>query len=63
MILQNQNIITENLLLKVEKFKYHGVTAKNGIDIREKIKRRINVGKAYYYSIEKVLLSHMFSKN
>ena len=44
-----QNIVTGNLSIeKVEKFKYLGVTVTNTNDIREEIKRRINMGNACY---------------
>ena len=46
----------------VEKFRYLGVTVTNTNDIREEIKRRINMGNACYYSIEKILSSHLLSK-
>ena len=47
-IAQNQNIVIENLSFeKVEKFKYLGVTVTNTKDIREEIKRRINMGTFY----------------
>ena len=59
---QNQNIVIENLSFeKAEKFKYLGVTVTNTNDIREEIKRRINMGNACYYSLEKILSPHMFS--
>ena len=38
----------------VEKFKYMGVTVTNINNIREEIKRRINMGNADYYSLEKI---------
>ena len=51
----NQNIVIGNLSFEnVEKFNYLGVTVTNTNDIREKIKRRINIGKACYYSLEKI---------
>ena len=31
-------------------------------DIREEIKRRINMGNACYYSLEKIVSSHLLSK-
>ena len=34
----------------------------NTNDIREEIKRRINMGNAFYYSLEKILLSRLLSK-
>ena len=46
----------------VEKFKYLGVTVTNTKDIHEKIKRRINMGNACYYSLEKILSSRLLSK-
>ena len=61
--IQNQNLVIENLSFgKVEKFKYLGVTVRNTYDIRKEIKRRINVGNACYYSLEKILSSHLLSK-
>ena len=60
---QNQNIVIENLSLEnVEKFRYLGVTVTNTNDIREEIKRRINMGNACYYSLEKILSSRLLSK-
>ena len=46
---------------KVEKFRYLGVTVTNTNDIREEIKRKINMGKACYYSLEKILSSRLLS--
>ncbi|KAJ4438526.1 hypothetical protein ANN_14471 [Periplaneta americana] len=48
---------------EVEKFKYLGATVTNINDTREEIKRRINMGNACYYSIEKLLSSSLLSKN
>ena len=48
--------------VKVEKFKYLGVTVTNTNDIREEIKRRINMGNACYYSLEKIVSSRLLSK-
>ena len=39
----------------MEKFKYLGVTVTNANDIREKIKRRINMRNTCYYSLSKKL--------
>ena len=62
-IAQNQNIVLENLSFeKVEKLKYLGVTVTNTNDIREEIKRRINMGNTCCYSLEKILSSHLLSK-
>ena len=41
---------------------YLGVTVTNTNDIHEKIKRRINMGNASYYLLEKILLSRMHSE-
>ena len=41
---------------------YLGVTVTNTNDIREEIKRRIKMGNACYYSLEKILLSFLLSK-
>ena len=46
----------------MEKFKYLGVTITNTNDIREEIKRRINMVNAYYYSLEKIFSSFLLSK-
>ena len=60
-VIQNQNIVIGNLPFEnVEKFRYLGVTDTN--DIREEIKRRINMGNACYYSFEKIVSSHLLSK-
>ena len=62
-IIQNENIVIENLSFeKVENFQYLGVTVTNTNDIREEIKRRINMGNACNYSPEKILSSHLLSK-
>ena len=45
-IAQNQNIVIENLLENVEKFKYLGVTLTNTNDIRKEIKCKINMENA-----------------
>ena len=61
--LENQNIVIGNLSFEnVEKLRYLGVTVTNTIDIREEIKRRINMGNACYYSLEKILSSRLLSK-
>ena len=56
-VVQNQNITIGNLSIQnVENFKYLGVTATNTNDIREEINRRINMGNACYYSLEKCIV-------
>ncbi|KAJ4433943.1 hypothetical protein ANN_16262 [Periplaneta americana] len=47
---------------EVEKFKYLEATVTNVNDTREEIKRRINMGNACYYSVEKLLSSSLLSK-
>ena len=60
---RQQNTVIENLSFeKVEKFKYLGVTVTNTNDIREGMKRRINMRNACYYSLEKMLSFHLLSK-
>ena len=64
-IVQNQNIVglIENLSFeKVEKFKYLRVMVTNANDNRKEIKRTINMGNSCYYSLEKILSSHLLSK-
>ena len=62
-VIQNQNIVIGNLSFEnVEKFRYLGVTVTNTNDIREEIKRRINMGNACHYSLETILSSHLLSK-
>ena len=46
----------------MEKFRYLGVTVTNTNDIREEIKRTINMGNACYYPLEKILSSRLLSK-
>ena len=61
--IQNQNIVIENLSFEnVEKFKYLEVTVTNTNDIRQRIRRRINMGNAWYYSLEKILSSRLLYK-
>ncbi|KAJ4443791.1 hypothetical protein ANN_05569 [Periplaneta americana] len=48
---------------EVEEFKYLRATVTNINDTREGIKRRINMGNACYYSVEKLLSSSLLSKN
>ena len=46
----------------MEKFGYLGVTVTNTNGMREEIKRRINMGIACCYSLEKILSSRLLSK-
>ncbi|KAJ4429512.1 hypothetical protein ANN_21681 [Periplaneta americana] len=63
-IVRNGNIkIGDSSFEEVEKFKYLGATVTNINDTREEIKRRINMGNACYYSVEKLLSSSLLSKN
>ena len=57
---RHQNVV--QIVCKCEKFKYLGVTVTNTNDNREEIKRRMNMGNACYYSLEKMLLSRLLSK-
>ncbi|KAJ4431549.1 hypothetical protein ANN_20148 [Periplaneta americana] len=51
------------ILRRGEKFKYLGATVTNINGTREEIKRRINMGNACHYSVEKLLSSSLLSKN
>ncbi|KAJ4434652.1 hypothetical protein ANN_23217 [Periplaneta americana] len=63
-ILRNGTIKIGDLSFEeVEKFKYLGATVTNINNTREEIKRRINMGNACYYSVEKLLSSSLLSKN
>ncbi|KAJ4427675.1 hypothetical protein ANN_25324 [Periplaneta americana] len=63
-IVRNGNIKIGDLSFEeVEKFKYLGATVTNINDTRDEIKRRINMGNACYYSVEKLLSSSLLSKN
>ena len=46
----------------MEKFRCLGATVTNTNDFREEIKRRINMGNACYYSLEKMISSRLLSK-
>ncbi|KAJ4431941.1 hypothetical protein ANN_20550 [Periplaneta americana] len=63
-IVRNGNIKIGDLSFEgVEKFKYLGATVTNINDTWKEIKRRINMGNACYYSVEKLLSSSLLSKN
>ncbi|KAJ4437498.1 hypothetical protein ANN_17643 [Periplaneta americana] len=63
-IVRNGNIKIGDLSFKeVDKFKYLGATVTNINDSWKEIKRRINMGNACYYSVEKLLSSSLLSKN
>ena len=63
-VIQNQNIVIGKVSFEnVEKFKYLGVTVSNMNDIREEMKRRINMGNSCYYSLEKNFVPPAFHKN
>ena len=62
-VIQNQNIAIGNLSFEnVEKFRYLGVTVTNTNGIHEEIKRIVNMGNAFHYSLEKILSSRLLSK-
>ena len=62
-VLQNQNIVIGNLSFEnVQNFRYLGETVTNTNDTREEIKRRINMGNACYYLLEKISSFRLLSK-
>ncbi|KAJ4431471.1 hypothetical protein ANN_20069 [Periplaneta americana] len=63
-IVRNGNIKIGDLSFEeVEKLKYLGATVTNINYTLEEIKRRMNMGNACYYSVEKLLSSSLLSKN
>jgi hypothetical protein len=47
----------------VAKFRYLGMTVTNQKLIQEEIKGRLNLGYAFYHSIQNPLSSHLLSRN
>ena len=47
---------------RVEEFKYLGITLTNKNSTQEEIKSRLNLGNAYYYSVQNLLSSSLLSK-
>ncbi|KAJ4427940.1 hypothetical protein ANN_23950 [Periplaneta americana] len=67
-IRENTEILLEaskeiDLEVNPEKTKYLEATVANINDTREEIKRRINMGNACYYSVEKLMSTSLLSKN
>jgi hypothetical protein len=61
---QNQDIkIANRSFENVSQFKYLGTTVTNDNLIQEEIKKRLNSGNAFYYSVHNLLSSRLLSKN
>jgi sorting nexin-29 len=61
---ENHNTKTGDRSFKnMTQFKYLGTTVTNRNLIQEEIKRRLNLGNACYHSVQKLLSSHLLSKN
>jgi hypothetical protein len=60
----NQNIRIANVSFEsMATFKYLETTLTNQNDVHDKIKSRLSSGNACYYSVQKILSSHLTSKN
>jgi hypothetical protein len=55
-------MVVENPLENVEKFKYLGTTVTNQNSIYEKIKSRLNLGKACYHLVHNLVFPHFPQK-
>jgi hypothetical protein len=61
---QNYDIkIANRYFENVAQFRYLGMITTNENLIQEEIKRRLNLGNAYYHSVQNFLSSHLLSKN
>jgi hypothetical protein len=60
---QNQNIrVAKESFENVAKFKYLGMTLTDQNDSRDEIKSRLNLGNAYYYSVQNLLSPISYQK-
>jgi hypothetical protein len=61
---QNHHINVDNKSFEnVAVFKYLGMTVTNQICIYKEIKCRLNLGNAYYHTVQNHLFSHLLFKN
>jgi hypothetical protein len=55
--------IDNSYIERVEEFKYWGTTLTNQNSIQAKIKSRLKLGNAFYYSVQNILSSRLLSTN
>ena len=61
---QGHNVKTENISIEsLEEFRYLGTKLRDQNSIHEEIKRRLNLRKACYYSVQNLFSSSLLSKN
>ena len=62
-VLSHTMKVDNSSIERVEEFKYLGTTLTNQNSIQKEIKRRLKLGNACYYLVQKLLSSSLLSKN